>query len=167
MKQSDNSLPPGPRRKFLNLFWSIAGLLAFLELAWLTGSVFKARNTGVQTTASTLLDAARVDELKPGEVKAVPQGGFYLCRLEDGSYLALSRTCTHLGCTVPWDEKRREFICPCHGSTFDIRGINLTPPALRPLDYYPARIENGIVRIDHAIPVRRDSYEPNQAVTIA
>ena len=38
----------------------------------------------------------------------------------DGGFLALSSRCTHLGCSVPWDEKARTFPCPCHASTFDL-----------------------------------------------
>ena len=39
-------------------------------------------------------------------------------------------------------------MCPCHASSFDITGDVLSPPAPRPLDIFPVRIENDIVKVD-------------------
>ena len=47
---------------------------------------------------------------------------------------ALSTTCTHLGCTPNWLESEQKFKCPCHGSGFNITGINFEGPAPRPLE---------------------------------
>ena len=41
---------------------------------------------------------------------------------------ALRATCTHLGCVVLWDEAAERFRCPCHGSGFDRRGMQLRRP---------------------------------------
>ena len=58
-------------------------------------------------------------------------------RLDDGGLLALSCKCTHLGCTVPWVEKEKKFLCPCHASAFDITGNVINSPAARALDTFP------------------------------
>lgn len=42
--------------------------------------------------------------------------------------------CTHLGCTPNWIETENKFKCPCHGSGYDIEGINFEGPAPRPMD---------------------------------
>jgi len=97
-------------------------------------------------------------------VTAFREGRFYLVRLEDGGFLALHRKCTHLGCTVPWIPEEGRFACPCHASAFDLRGDVLNPPALRALDLFPVRIENGIVKVDTAAPVRRTVFDPSQVV---
>ena len=102
----------------------------------------------------------------PETVTAIPSGQFYLACLADGSLLALSRICTHLGCSVPWDEEKNQFVCPCHGSTFNLTGDVLTAPAPRPLDTYPVRIENGIVKVDISVPQIRDHFEPGQATRL-
>ena len=73
-----------------------------------------------------------------------------------------SEECTHLGCSVPWVEHERQFVCPCHASSFDITGVVLGPPAPRPLDLFPVRLENGIVKVDVVRPVRRSAYQPSQ-----
>ncbi|NNK96664.1 MAG: Rieske (2Fe-2S) protein [Desulfobacterales bacterium] len=105
-----------------------------------------------------------IQNYEPGTVSAVPEGQFYMCCLNDGSFIALSRNCTHLGCSVPWDEKKQTFVCPCHGSTFDQTGKVLTPPAIRPLDYFPVRIENGLLRVDISTPLKRQAFDPSQTV---
>lgn len=33
--------------------------------------------------------------------------------------VAYSTLCSHMGCPVAYDQKKRIFICPCHFSTFD------------------------------------------------
>jgi Rieske Fe-S protein len=39
-----------------------------------------------------------------------------------GTYVAFSAGCPHECCVVSWNETHSEFVCPCHGSTFDISG---------------------------------------------
>lgn len=36
--------------------------------------------------------------------------------------LALSATCTHLGCNVRWREESNQFVCPCHAGVYDENG---------------------------------------------
>lgn len=158
-------LPLSSRRHLLNWLWAGFGLLAFIELGWLTKSILGSRKKREsRRLQATLIEAGTVEQFNPGSVSPIPAGKLYLSRLEDGSFIALSRSCTHLGCAVPWDETEQKFICPCHGSTFDIRGSVLTPPATRPLEYYPVRIENGLVKIEMFSPLRREKFEPSQAV---
>jgi cytochrome b6-f complex iron-sulfur subunit len=42
--------------------------------------------------------------------------------------------CTHLGCTPNWIESDHKFKCPCHGSGYDMEGVNFEGPAPRPMD---------------------------------
>lgn len=63
-------------------------------------------------------------------------GPAVLIRLPGGEMVAYSAVCTHQGCTVGYDPRRRLLACPCHGSTFDpARGARvLSGPATRPLE---------------------------------
>jgi cytochrome b6-f complex iron-sulfur subunit len=97
-------------------------------------------------------------------VTAFKRGRFYLCRLEDGGFLALSRTCTHLGCTVPWVAEDKKFACPCHASSFDITGNVISAPASRALDIYRVMIENKVVKVDTSTMIKRSSFKPDQVV---
>ncbi len=162
-KKALNQTPLPRRRVLLNWLWGGVTALFCLELSWLTGSILQARRRKETLRKSGIvIDVGMVDQFKPGKVQAVPKGQFYLSCLENGSFIALSKTCTHLGCSVPWDEEDQKFICPCHGSTFDKRGLVLTPPAVRPLDYYPLKIENGLIRVDISLPLRRQSFADSQ-----
>jgi Rieske Fe-S protein len=49
----------------------------------------------------------------------------------ENGFSALSLTCTHLGCTV--EQNKEEFVCPCHGSHFNLDGTLLHGPAAQPL----------------------------------
>jgi cytochrome b6-f complex iron-sulfur subunit len=153
------------RRRFLNRVWGVlTGILA-LELAWVAGSFFRPRRR-TATERARLFVAGPADGFSPGSVTAFPDGRFYLARLEDGGFLALDRTCTHLGCTVPWNSESGRFECPCHASGFDIAGDVVSPPAPRPLDTYPVRIENGVVKVDVSQRTRRESFDPSQAAQV-
>ena len=39
-------------------------------------------------------------------------------RRDDGTLVAVSPLCTHLGCQVNWNTAERSWDCPCHGSRF-------------------------------------------------
>lgn len=61
---------------------------------------------------------------------------FILFVNQDGAW-AVSRRCTHLGCTLAYDEAARKLVCPCHHSQFDTLGKRLAGPAQRSLAVYP------------------------------
>jgi cytochrome b6-f complex iron-sulfur subunit len=153
------------RRKLLNWIWG--GLLGTFaaEMGWIVGSFLKPRSSN-EADSAAVFQVGPVNRFEPGTVTAFPAGRFYLARLSDGGFLAFDRTCTHLGCTVPWNAEDGHFQCPCHASVFDITGAVLSPPAPRPLDLYPVRIENGIVKVDTEKPVRRTSFQSSQVTRI-
>ncbi len=145
---------PG-RRSFLNVLWGGLGCVALLETGWLIATFFKPRKSrGEKEGAGAFMEAGPVDRFAPGSVTAFPMGRFYLVRLEDGGFLALTRNCSHLGCAVPWVEKEKQFICPCHASAFDISGRAVRGPASRALARHPVRIENNVVMVDAGARVK-------------
>jgi len=166
-KQNTTAITEPSRRQFLNRLWALLGLGALAEFGWLSLSFLNSRKErNKPAITESIVTAGAVEQFTPATVTAIPQGQFYLACLADGSFLALSRTCTHLGCSVPWDLEKNRFICPCHGSTFSMTGEVLTAPAPRPLDIYPVRIENGIVKVDVAAPQRREQFDKEQATRI-
>jgi len=153
------------RRNFLNKLWVILGVLGFAEVVALVLGFFQPRKTGEKASDSVgIVEAGSVDKFSMNSVTAFVRGRFYLARLEDGGFLALSRKCTHLGCTVPWSSKEMKFVCPCHASVYDIRGEVVSAPAPRPLDLHPVSIENNIVKVDTNRIIKRSVFQTEQVV---
>jgi len=149
----------------LNKLWIVLGGLAFVEVAALVLGFFQPRKRGEKEgDAVGMVEAGSVDKFPLNSVTAFVRGRFYLARLEDGGFLALSRKCTHLGCTVPWVSKEMKFVCPCHSSVYDIRGEVVSAPAPRPLDLHHVFIENNIVKVDTSRVIKRSDFRAEQVV---
>ena len=164
-EKTDHPVDTHSRRSFLSILWTVLGLAAVAEfIAVFIAFLTRGKSVKKDEKAEKILELGHVDNFTTNSVTANIQGKFYLCRMKDGGFLALSSKCTHLGCTVPWKEKENKFTCPCHGSTFDITGSVITSPAPRPLDIYPLNIENNIIRVDTGKIIRRDKFLKEQLV---
>jgi cytochrome b6-f complex iron-sulfur subunit len=150
------------RRDFFNTAWKGLGILAAVEVLGLSTAYMFSGKSKNASAPKQLLEAGPVDSFAPNTVSAFMGGRFYLARQQDGGFIALSLRCTHLGCSVAWEEKQNRFVCPCHSSAFDISGEVLNPPAARALDYYPVLIENGIVKVDIGTIVERHTFRKDQ-----
>jgi glycine/D-amino acid oxidase-like deaminating enzyme/nitrite reductase/ring-hydroxylating ferredoxin subunit len=53
---------------------------------------------------------------------------------ENGDYFCINPVCTHLKCSVSFNEAEKSWDCQCHGSRFDIKGNILEGPAVYPLE---------------------------------
>jgi Rieske Fe-S protein len=65
----------------------------------------------------------------------------------DGMPTFFSPVCTHLGCYVTWDNNRKEFLCPCHGGKYNMRGEVTGGPPPEPLRRLPLEIRDGKVYV--------------------
>jgi cytochrome b6-f complex iron-sulfur subunit len=153
------------RRTFLKKIWKGLGILASVEFAAVFfGFLFSGKDDKEQTTSKQIFEAGSVSSFQPNSVTAFRGGRFYLARLEDGGFIALSLRCTHLGCSINWEESKKSFVCPCHSSSFSIDGDVLNPPAPKALDYFPVKIENGIVKVDVGTKLTRNRFNKSQVV---
>ncbi len=99
------------------------------------------------------LDVCPLDELPPGGMKVVRRGeisvGVYNL---GGELFAIEDRCSHDDGPLAEGEHEADrgvVICPRHGAEFDIRtGRALTLPAYTPVDTFPVRVEDGIVKVD-------------------
>jgi len=151
------------RRGFLKKAWWGLGVLAGLEVFWAFTSFLSPNKKAASSTVSSIKTVGSLANIAKGSVTPFRSGQFYLVRLDDGGLLALSLKCTHLACSVSWDADKKEFICPCHASQFDMAGNVINPPAPRALDYYPVTVEQGVVKVNTSKPIKRKEFEKGQA----
>ncbi len=157
--------PEKTRRNFLTWLWVGLGILALIEFGGVVIAYLRpGKRQAESTEAGTIIEAGRVESFPLNSVTAFVRGKFYLCRMQDGGLLAVSRVCTHLGCTVPWLDIEKKFACPCHGSAFDIRGDVINSPATRALDIYHLFIENRMVKVDTSKQIKRSGFRADQVV---
>jgi 3-phenylpropionate/trans-cinnamate dioxygenase ferredoxin component len=100
------------------------------------------------------LDVAPAAEFPPGAMKLIVAGaavyvGVYNC---GGELYAIEDRCSHDDgplCEGEWDEETCRVVCPRHGSEFDLAtGVPRSLPAYEPVQTYPVRIVDGMVKVD-------------------
>ena len=64
----------------------------------------------------------------------------WVVKNSESQITAFKPQCPHLGCGYHWNAANKEFLCPCHASTFSVEGDVLTGPAPRSLDRYETKI---------------------------
>jgi Rieske Fe-S protein len=76
-----------------------------------------------------------------------PTFGGFLTR-DKGTLRAFAITCPHLGCSYAFDDGKKHFVCPCHGSEFALDGSVLHGPATSPLSHLTWQAGPGPNEID-------------------
>lgn len=147
------------RKEFIGVSWAISLIGLFGQAGGALYQFFKPRITPGGFGGK--VSAGRVEEFLPGTVSLVQSGRFYISRLDDGGVLALWQRCTHLGCTVPWQESEGRFNCPCHSSIFTPLGEVVSGPAPRPMDLFSIQIQDGEIVVDTGKPLERKEHDPS------
>lgn len=80
----------------------------------------------------------RSDQIQPnsGAIFKFGDEPALLVRTAGGELRAFSARCTHLNCTVQYDQGAKEIVCACHGGQFDLNGKNVGGPPPKPLTAY-------------------------------
>lgn len=134
------------RRQFIQVGIGVIGA------AW-AGTYLQARLFPRQDTTG---EAQPVEfplaDLPVGSVKPINYGGTPTLVLRTPeSIKAFSLICTHLGCTIRWQEGDQEFYCPCHDGRFDRFGEVLGGPPPVPLEEFPVRVEDEKVIVGEVV----------------
>jgi len=127
------------RRELLHYIWAVLVGAFALAVAGI-GAKFSLPRPG-RGEYGGVIDVGPVTDLpEPGSAPAsFPEGRLWIVRTDDG-LVALNKVCTHLDCLVGWDELEGQFVCPCHGSKFEVDGTFVSGPAPRSLDRYAMQI---------------------------
>lgn len=150
------------RREFLKKLWKWLGLIALAEFIYLTASMLKPSKKEKEDAGMSLKIAGAIEDFPIDSVTADRVNKFFLVRTTDGGFMALSLVCSHLGCSVIWEETEGRFLCPCHSSAFDKMGNVINSPAPRALDYFPVIVEAGKVKVDLGQKIKRKEFDTNQ-----
>src|SRR5437667_7072564 len=62
--------------------------------------------------------------------KIISEKPVYVVPANNGAVRVLSPVCPHLGCTVPWNEAKQEFICLCHLAVFAKDASRISVPSI-------------------------------------
>ena len=77
----------------------------------------------------------KIEQIPPGEGGVIKRGKEKIAVWKSigGTPHALSASCTHMGCTVTWNNADLTWDCPCHGSIFSCDGRVIHGPATEAL----------------------------------
>jgi cytochrome b6-f complex iron-sulfur subunit len=75
------------------------------------------------------------------------KGDIIIVRSSESAYIALSKICTHQGCTVAFNSSGNDLVCPCHGSKFSISGTVTNGPAATNLKQYSVKVTGNTLTI--------------------
>jgi glycine/D-amino acid oxidase-like deaminating enzyme/nitrite reductase/ring-hydroxylating ferredoxin subunit len=78
---------------------------------------------------------ASVENLKEGQGIVLEEKKIAAYKDHKGQLHTYSAICTHLGCTIIWNNSEKSFDCPCHGSRFSSSGNVINGPANTALEH--------------------------------
>ena len=146
--QATGSTSNAPNRRSA-IEWLLRGGLA-ASLASFFYPVARFLNPPMVAEASVNeVAAGKVQDLKPNSGKIVKFGNkpALLVRVNDTEWKAFSAVCTHLNCTVQYQEGRREIWCACHNGTYDLNGRVASGPPPKPLEELAVKLRGDEVVI--------------------
>lgn len=87
--------------------------------------------------------AGKAGDLKPNTAKIIKFGArpVLLMRLSETEWKAYSAVCSHLNCTVQFNEEKRLIWCACHNGYYDLNGHVVSGPPPRPLEEYTVHLK--------------------------
>ena len=120
---------------------SLAALVGLVAAPRPTTSARRWRRVASQADVpvSSPLAVVLADRHADGWYETRKQTVVYLDREGDG-FRALSASCSHLGCRVTWDDAKGQYLCPCHGGTYDREGQVVAGPPPAPLARVSLRV---------------------------
>ncbi len=160
-KSSASELLVESRRSFLGALLAVGGFFvgALLSVPLIRFASFpllrrttelKESSVGALTDFSSLTEPVmrtiQIEQVD-GWRKAVSEKAVYVAKGTQGQLLVFTSICPHLGCTVPWNKEKNQFVCPCHGATFAADGTRVSGPSLRGMDTLVTSVQDGLLLV--------------------
>lgn len=140
--------PPAQSRRTA-LSWLLGGGVA-ASLASFFYPVLRFLNPPpVAEAAVNEVSGGKVQDLKPNSGKIIKFGNkpALLVRTSDNEWKAFSAVCTHLNCTVQYQDTTHQIWCACHNGTYDLSGRVVAGPPPKGLEEYVVRVRGDEVVI--------------------
>ena len=101
---------------------------------------------GSEASVSSVV-AAKAGELtiNTGKIFRFGNRPGLLINTPQGELKAFSAVCTHLNCTVQYDEGASVIWCACHNGKYDLNGQVISGPPPRPLEAYQVNVRGDDV----------------------
>ena len=132
------------RRNLLRTGWKVGSGLLTAIAGWTSWELLRPLTA---TSAGGKVKLGSPSKFQPDTATYVREGRLWVAN-SGGELFALSQTCPHLGCRVPFCDSSGRFECPCHGSVFDIGGEWIQGPSPRGMDRHPLTLEGDTLTVD-------------------
>ena len=140
-----NHEPASPRRNLIRTLLGAGFGASFLSFFYPALKFMMPPN--VAESAANQVSAGKAAELKPNSARIFKFGSrpAILVRTAEGEWRAFSAVCTHLNCTVQYNDQTHRIWCACHNGQFDLNGKVAGGPPPRPLEQYAAHVQGDEV----------------------
>jgi cytochrome b6-f complex iron-sulfur subunit len=134
------------RRRFLKVVLAFLGSITVFSFVF---SILKFLTALPTRAADAKKLVIRKSEIPSGEAKNIiyQNAPAVIINRPDKGFIALLRTCTHLGCLVEFNKSRQKLLCPCHAGTYDLDGSVGSGPPPKPLTAIPLKIDGDTIII--------------------
>ena len=123
----------GPRRNLLR--WLLGGGFFASLASFLYPAIRFMSPPDIPEASVNEAPAGKVQDFKANSGKIVKFGSLpvLLVRTGETEWRAFSAVCSHLNCTVQYQEANHQIWCACHNGHYDLEGRNIAGPPPRPL----------------------------------
>lgn len=153
-------MPPAPRWESVNelmprrgfIKWFLGTSVGALAAAVIFPVLRFLSPPRIAEDVGTRVLAGHVSEMVREKWKIFPFGSEpgILVESSPGEYAAFSATCTHLDCTVQFEDSSKRIWCACHNGYYDLQGRNVAGPPPRPLTPYRVQVEGDDIYVSRA-----------------
>ena len=137
------------KRTFIRVCLGGVATLAAVGVAAVTYPLFRYYLVPKPSSSSGGKTSIGINEIAVGDAKFFDYNGTaaVVLKKQDGTIVALSAVCPHLGCIVQWEKDRQDFLCPCHAGYFTPDGVVISGPPPRALEKLPFAVTNGMITV--------------------
>lgn len=136
-----------PRRALFR--WLLGGGFTASVVSFLYPAIRFMSPPAVPEASINEAPAGKLNDFRLNSGKIVKFGSrpALVIRVGETEFRAFSAICTHLNCTVQFQETNHQIWCACHNGIFDLNGKVVSGPPPAPLEEFAVRVRGDEVFI--------------------